>query len=574
MHHQIKGLAEKISMAKGLKKADCVFKNAGIINLFTEEIIVGDLALSGDTIVGIGHYQGVTEVECQGKFIAPGFIDAHIHIESSMVTPLELAKAVLISGTTTLIADPHEIVNVAGKAGLDYMLDATKDLPLNVYLMLPSSVPATEFETNGGGAFLAEDMKPYLKHSRVLGLGEVMSFLDVINGDPVILDKLTLCHDKICDGHAPGLSGKDLQAYAVSGVGTDHECTNFDEALEKVRLGFKILIREGSAAKNLEPIISGLLKSKLPLDQFLFCTDDKHLDDIHREGHISWNIKKAIALGMDPIKAIKMATLNTAQAYGLKRLGAIAPGYRADLVILSDLSSMTVERVYKDGKLFEPGLFIHETLREIDPLLLNSVHIHSLTPEKLKLPLHEKDHVIEIIPDQIETRHLFESLPGENSVFIPDDTYDKLCVIERHRNSGNIGVAAIKGFGVKNGAIATTVAHDSHNIIAVGDNDDDILMAVHHLSEINGGYVVVAGHKIIGSVPLPLAGLMSLDSGENVQKKVSSLIESAHSLGIPQWVDPFITLSFMALPVIPKLRLTDMGLFDVDAFRFIEKVKK
>lgn len=559
-----------IAVANGLKKADLVLKNSKIIELFSEKIIVGDLAVSNGSIVGIGNYDGIEEIDCSEKYIVPGFIDSHMHIESTMVTPLELSRVILPSGTTTIIADPHEIVNVAGKIGLDYMLNTTENLPLNVYIMLPSSVPSTQFETNGSGPFLAKDIKPYLNHPRILGLGEVMCFPNVISSDPVILDKLVLCRHKICDGHAPGLSGKALQAYACVNINTEHESTTFEEAFEKLQSGMYILIREGSAAKNLKAIVTGILENDIPMDRFLFCTDDKHLEDIHHDGHIRWNIKLAIDLGMNPIKAIKMATLNAAQAYGLKRLGAIAPGYRADLVILNDLESMTVENVYKDGKPLERCFMKNTVPHEIDPQLLNSVHINGLTPEKLKLPIYEKNHVIAIIPDQIETIHLIEALPGEAGWFIPNKVYNKLCVIERHRKSGNVGVAALKDFGIKEGAIATTVAHDSHNIIAVGDNDRDILLAVEQLAEIGGGFVVVSKHQVLGSVPLPLAGLMSLDSGEVIQKKVAFLIKQAHGLGVPNWIDPFMTLSFMALPVIPSLRLTDMGLFDVNAFALIQ----
>ncbi|HEY5557240.1 adenine deaminase [Acetobacterium sp.] len=570
MNTPILVLKKKLSMANGFEPATLVLKNANIVNVFTEEIIIGDVALSGTTIVGTGDYQGITEVDCTGKFITPGFIDAHMHIESSMVTPLELAKAVLPSGTTTLIADPHELVNVAGKNGLDYVVESTEHLPLNVYIMLPSSVPATDFETNGAGQFTARDMIPYLNHPRILGLGEMMSFLNVIKGDAFILEKLSLCQDKICDGHAPGLTGKPLQAYALAGVETDHESTSFDEVLEKLRTGFKILIREGSAAKNLDAIVTGLLKQKLPLDHCLFCTDDKHLEDIHRDGHIRWNIEKAIDLGLDPIKAIKIATIQAAQAYGLKRLGAIAPGYRADLVILSDLKSMTVDAVYKDGKPIDQLLKETPAYDTLDPRLLNSVHVKNLSPEKLNFPVKQKDHIIGIIPFQINTDHLIEALPQENGYFMPDDTYAKLCVIERHQNTGNVGIAPIKGFGIKNGAIATTVAHDSHNIIVVGSNDQDILAAVDHLEKIQGGYVIVSNGSVLGDVPLALAGLISLESGDIVQKKLSTLITLARELGVPIGVDPFITLSFMALPVIPRLRLTDLGLFDVDAFNFVE----
>lgn len=563
-------LKKNIAAANGFEKADLVFKNARILNVFSEEICLADLAINDDTIVGIGSYDGIEEVDLDGKYIVPGFIDAHMHIESTMVTPFELARAIVPTGTTTIIADPHEIVNVAGKTGLNYLLNATEHIPLNVYVMLPSSVPATPFESNGAGPFLAADMQAYLDHPRILGLGEVMCFPDVLSADPVILDKLTLCRHKLADGHAPGLSGKPLQAYAGAGIHSEHESTSWPEALEKLQAGFYILVREGSAAKNLDAIISGLLKTALPFDRFLFCTDDKHLEDIHQEGHIRWNIKKAIDLGLCPIKAIKMATLNTAQAYGLKKLGAIAPGYLADLVILSDLGTMAVEQVYQNGHLVDDSIWEDQPHHEIDPQLLNSVHIQTLTPEKLQLPIGDKDHVIELVKDQIETHHLIEALPGADGFFVPDEIHAKLCVIERHHDTGNIGVAAIKGFGIQNGAIATTVAHDSHNMIVVGDNDQDILIAINHLTEIGGGYVVVGDHRIIGAVPLSLAGLISLESGSEVQEKVASLISSAHRLGVAPGVDPFITLSFMALPVIPALRLTDLGLFDVETFQLIK----
>ena len=570
MNKYQKFLKQTIAVSSGFKKADLVLKNARIVNVFAEDITIADLAITNGIIAGIGSYEGIKEVDLKGNYLVPGFIDAHMHIESSMVTPFELAKAIVPVGTTTIIADPHEIVNVAGSAGLDYILTATEDLPLNVYVMLPSSVPATPYETNGATAFLAADMSAYLDHPRILGLGEVMCFPDVIRGDMVILDKLALCRHKNCDGHAPALSGKALQAYACAGINSEHESTYFEEALEKLRAGFYILIREGSAAKNLTALVAGLLNHQSPLDRFLFCTDDKHLDDIHREGHICFNIRRAIELGMAPIKAIKMATINTAQAYNLKRLGAIAPGYKADLVVLSNLETIAIKQVYKDGQLVEPPLWDQHIDREIDSRLLNSVHLPALSPKNLQLPLNEKDHVIEIIANQIETHHLFEALPGENSYFSPNANYNKLCVIERHHLTGNIGVAAIKGFGLQNGAIATTVAHDSHNIIAVGDNDEDIIIAVNQLFEIGGGYVVVGNHQIIGSLPLTLAGLISLETGVVVQKKATSLITAAHELGVLPGVDPFLTLSFMALPVIPALRLTDMGLFDVTKFQLLK----
>ncbi|MEF9990879.1 MAG: adenine deaminase [Romboutsia sp.] len=561
-------LQQLCKASSGEIKSTVVLKNANIINVFTEEIIKGDVAILGDTIVGVGNYEGEKEIDCSEKYICPGFIDAHIHIESTMVTPLELSKMILKSGTTTIIADPHELVNVKGSKAIEFLLDSTENIPLNIYLMLPSSVPATKFETNGSD-FDAQDIKKFINHPRVLGLGEVMCFNDVVNGEEGILTKLSYSKDKIADGHAPNIRGKRLQSYACCGVETDHECITYEEAYEKIQAGLKILIREGSAAKNLESIVLGLLESNIPLDNFMFCTDDKHLDDIEREGHIRWNIKRAIDLGMEPIKAIKMATYNSAKTYGLKRLGAIAPGYKADIVILDNIDSISVNSVYKDGFLVEENIF-KEYERDIkDTEMLKTVNFKEFTIDKLKLKVEEKNYIIESIPYQILTNKLYEKLPEENGYFKPNETYSKICVVERHKQTGNIVVAPFKGFGIKNGAIATTVAHDSHNIIAVGDNDEDIFLAIKHLKEIQGGYVIASNGEVVGELQLEIAGLMSRLSSEKVQEITSNMINIARKMGVPKHIDPFITLSFMALPVIPQVRITDLGLFDVDLFKLI-----
>lgn len=556
------------NVASGKEKASKVLKNAKIINVFTEEIIIGDVAILDDTIVGVGSYDGEIEIDCKGKYICPGFIDAHMHIESTMVMPIELSKRVIKSGTTTLIADPHELVNVKGESAIEFLLDATENIPMNIYIMLPSSVPATKFETNGS-EFTADEIKNFINHPRVLGLGEVMCFNDVIDAQSEILTKLSYSRDKISDGHAPNTHGKRLQAYACSGVETDHECTNFEEAYEKVQAGLKILIREGSAAKNLDAIVSGLLKSNLPIDNFMFCTDDKHLDDIEKEGHIKHNIKRAIDLGMNPIKAIKMATYNSANTYGLKRMGAIAPGYKADIVILDNLENIDVLDVYKDGDLVDDTTFdkCRYDIKDLD--MLKTVYFKEITVDKLKLEAKDKNHIIEIVPHQILTNHLFEELPQENGYFKPNEEYSKICVIERHRGTGNVAVAPLKGFKMKNGAIATTVAHDSHNIIVAGDNDEDILLAINHLNEIQGGYVITSNGKVVGELELQIGGLISQLSGHEVQEITSQMINTARNMGVPKHTDPFITLSFMALPVIPQIRLTDIGLFDVDLFELM-----
>lgn len=547
---------------------DLVFKNATILNVFTEELLTGDVAIKNGYIVGVGSYTAANEIDCTGKTICPGFIDAHMHIESSMVMPLEFAKAVLPSGTTTIIADPHELVNVMGASAVDFLLDATQNIPLNVFVMLPSSVPSTPFETNDA-TFRASEMRPFLSHPRTLGLGEVMCFHDVVNGEEEIMQKIKLLEGRMIDGHAPSLTGKELQAYACAGVATDHECATFEEAYEKVQAGMKIAIREGSAAKNLTGIITGLVKSKLPTEHFLLCTDDKHLDDIERDGHIRWSIQRAIECGLDPIKAIKMATYQAAKAYGLTRIGAVCAGYKADLVLLDELQTVKVNSVYKDGILINDGLFAGFHQSKIDAAMLNTVRLSPINAAQIQLAVGEKNAVIESVPMQILTNHLVETLPSNNGMFIPNEIYSKLCVLERHGKTKNIAVAPLKGFCIKDGAVATTVAHDSHNIIVAGDNDEDIVLAVNRLIELQGGYVLVSKGEILGELPLQVAGLISTLPAKEVQSIVTNMIAEARKLGVPESVDPFLTLSFLALPVIPQIRLTDLGLFDVEKFQLL-----
>ncbi|MFQ4261243.1 UNVERIFIED_CONTAM: adenine deaminase [Clostridioides difficile] len=562
-------LKRQCDVSSGREKADIVLKNGTIINVFTEELITGDVAIVGDTIVGIGDYKGNVEIDCSNKHISPGFIDAHMHIESTMVMPIELSKKLLKSGTTTIIADPHELVNVKGVSAIDFLLESTKDIPLNVYIMVPSSVPATSFETNGVGKFSAKDMESYVNNPRILGLGEVMCFNDVINSENEILDKLELFKNKVVDGHAPNINGKSLQTYVCAGIENDHECITFDEVYEKLRAGLKILIREGSAAKNLKSIVSGMLKHNLPIEEFMFCTDDKHLDDIEKQGHIRWNIKCAIDLGMEPVRAIKVATYNSAKAYGLRKIGAIGAGYKADIVVLNDLDKMEVDSVYKDGNLVNEEMFSNYNYEIKDKELLNTVKFKYINKEKIQLKVSEKNYVMEIVPYQILTNKLYESLPCADGYFVPNKEYSKLCVVERHRMTGNVAIASLKGFGIKNGAIATTVAHDSHNIIVAGDNDDDILVAINYLKEIQGGYVIVSNGKVLAHLSLQVAGLISTFTAEEVQEITDNMLEIARKMGVPEYVDPFITLSFMALPVVPQIRLTDLGLFDVEEFKFI-----
>ena len=564
-----------IEAARGIIKSDIVFKNANIINVFTEEIVRGDVAVCNDVIVGVGRYFGEVEIDCTGKYISPGFIDAHMHIESTMIMPNEFAKAVMFSGTTTVIADPHEIVNVVGAKGVQFILDASENVPLSIYVMLPSSVPATNFETNGSD-FTVEDIKEFINNKRILGLGEVMCFTDVLQGKDHILRKIDLCKDKVIDGHAPNITDKDLQAYVCAGVRTEHECSSFEEAYEKVKAGMKILVREGSAAKNCESIIKPLVHKNISIDNFLLCTDDKHLNDIRKEGHIRYVIKKSIDCNLDPIKAIKMATINTARTYIINDIGAIAPGYKADIVILSDLKELKVESVYKNGKIVNDEIFKSYKEIKIDNDIVNTVKINNITKKDIALKANEKNHVICIIENQILTKHLIESIPkeknGDDEYFKANQIYNKLCVIERHRNTGNIKVAPLKGFGLKNAAIATTVAHDSHNIIVAGDNDSDILLAINIINDMQGGYVIVSNGTILGKLELKIAGLISTMPYDYVEKTIESMITISRNLGIGNNTDPFLTLSFLSLPVIPEIRLTDFGLIEInDKIKIIDE---
>ena len=559
-----------IEAAAGRKKAKLVFKNAQVVNVFTKQVEQADVAVEAGVIAGVGQYSGEEEVDCTGLYLCPGFVDAHIHVESTMAVPYEFARAVAMSGTTTVVADPHEIVNVCGAPAVEWLLKASEALPVDIYWMMPSSVPATPFETNGA-PFTAQEMAPFAQMGpRVAGLGEVMCYPDVVAGTGEIYGKLALFAHKHIDGHAPGLSGKALAAYAAAGIETEHECTSFAEAKEKLAAGLAILVREGSAAKNLTAIVEGLLKEGLPTDRFLFCTDDKHLDDIAREGHIRWNVHQAVQLGMPVVDAICMASYNAARVYGLKGVGAIAPGYRADIVLLDDWKQVHVHAVYKDGVPVEQKIAAARRV-PAPAALTHTMHFAPVTPQQLALPVQGKAHVIEMVPYQIVTRHAVEPVPSENGLFRPNKTYSKLCVIERHGRGGNIAVCPLKGYGITGGAIATSVAHDSHNIIAAGDNDGDIALAVNHLQKTGGGYALAAGGRILGALALPVGGLMSEAPWEQTRDETNAILKRAAKMGIPYHVDPFISLSFMALPVIPSLRLTDRGLFDVDTFAFVKE---
>ena len=546
---------------------ELVLKNGTIIDVKERKLIKGDLAVSKGKIAGIGSFSGEQEVDCSGKYLCPGFIDAHVHIESSMATPLEFARAVMPHGTTTVIADPHELVNVKGNEAMKYILDATENIPLSVYVMMPSSIPATPFETNGVD-FTAEDMKQWKDHERVLGLGEVMCYPAVLAGDPEIFDKLRLCQGMVIDGHAPGLTGKDLETYVKAGVMTDHECTSYEEAEEKCHAGMKILVREGSAARNAGGIIPGLLGKPEDISNYMFCTDDKHLDTIANEGHISYNVKRSIQLGMNPVDAVAMATYHAASAYGLDQIGVLKKGKDADIVVLDSLEDVSVDQVYRKGRRVGAAMFEMEAA-PVEESMLHTVVLSDVSADKIQVKASGKVPVIGMVSGQIVTEFLREEVPSENGLFVPNEEYSKLCVFERHRGTGNAKAAPLKGYGITGGAIATSVAHDSHNIIAAGDNDEDILAAVKMMEKMQGGYVLVSDGEVKGTLPLPVAGLLSMESSEEIQKNIDDMLKKAWDMGISKEIDPFITLSFMALPVIPELRLTDQGLVDVTNFQFI-----
>ena len=482
--------------------------------------------------------------------------------------PSRFANVILEKGTTSIIADPHEIANVCGTDGIQYMLDQTEWLPLSVFVMVPSCVPATAFETSGA-KLTARDLESFISHPRVLGLGEVMDYVATVEGDGEMLDKLHLFRHHPIDGHAPTLTGDALNAYITAGPYTDHECITYEEVLEKLRKGLRIHLRLGSANRNVEEIMKKIAENNLPTRRMSFCTDDKHLSDIREEGHINYIVRRAVANGIPPIKAIQMATINTAETYGIRHYGAVAPGYRADLVLFDNLTDFNPQFVITDGKVFEPSVDTHI---KPDPKIYNSVHLAPRKPDIFKMPISGKANIIRLIPKELVTALDVEDVYTENGLFVPRNGLQKLAVLERHHASGRVGLGILRGFDIKNGAIATTVGHDSHNLVVVGDNDADMLQAVDVLEECGGGYVVVSNGEVLAKLVLSVAGLMSDAPLESILKHQRELLAAAQQLGIHTQSDPFITLSFIALPVIPDVRLTDMGLFDVRTMEFVNKV--
>lgn len=551
------------------RNAALVIKNAKIVNVFTEEILEGDVAIRDGIIIGVGAYTGKVEIDAKGGYLCPGLIDGHVHVESSMAHPARFAEIVLEKGTTSIIADAHEIANVCGSEGIQYMLDQTEWLPLSVFFMLPSCVPCTAFETSGA-KLSARDMEPFMPHSRVLGLGEMMDYAATVEGDGEVLDKLHLFRHHPIDGHAPLLAGDALNAYCVAGPHTDHECIHYDEFKEKLRKGLRLHLRLGSASRGIDAIMEGIVKDKLPTRRIMMCTDDKHLEDIRSEGHINCILRRAVQHGIDPIHAVQMATINTANTYGLRHYGAVAPGYRADLVVFDNLTDFNPEIVITDGKLFEPSSGAHSHIKP-DPKIYNSVHLAARRPEQLRLPISGPARIIRLLPNELTTALDVEDVPTENGFFEPGNDLVKLAVLERHHASGRMGLGILRGFDIHSGAIATTVGHDSHNLIVCGDNDADMLAAVDVLEECGGGYAVVQNGEVLAKLALPIAGLMSDAPLDSILSRQQALQQAARTLGINTESDPFITLSFIALPVIPAVRLTDMGLFDVMAMTFFEQ---
>lgn len=549
-----------IAVAAGREKADLVLKNAKYLNVFSNEFLCGDIAVANGLIAGVGKYDGKTEIDVSGKLVLPGFIDAHIHLESSMVTPAEFAKAVVAHGTTTVITDPHEIANVMGIDGVEYMIQASQNLPIDVHFMMPSCVPATEIDESGA-ELDCKDIDLYLDNKKVLGLAEMMNYVGVINGDKNVLSKIVTsqAHHKKIDGHAPELSGNDLNAYIAAGVYSDHECSTFENALEKLRKGQFIMIREGTAAHNLKALMPLLTQQYYA--RCMFATDDKHPSDLLCGGHIDYIVKQALKNGADPIVALKTATHHAARYFLLNNKGAIAPGYLADIVVVDNLEDFNVETVFKRGKLVFDGEVKDFSAPAVDEKLaekcFDTFNLDSVTPSSFKVD--GKLGLIGLVGGELLTRNLgtADKIDVENDIL-------KIACIERHKGTNHIGVGYVKGYSLKSGAVATSVAHDSHNIITVGCNDDDIAVAVNAIRDSKGGIAVVDNGKIKALLELPIAGLMSDEPLTTVNEKLENAKSSAYELGADKSIDPFMTLSFLSLPVIPSLRITTKGVFDAE----------
>lgn len=558
--------ARLIEVARGDSPADLVLKNARLVNVRSGEIHDADVAIYKGRIAGFGDYQAKEVIDLGNMHLCPGLIDAHVHIESSMVTVPEFARAVVPRGTTAVVTDPHEIANVLGVPGITYMLDSSEGLPLRVFAMASSCVPATDMETSGA-QLSAKDLEELFGHPRVIGLAEVMNFPGVFLGVPEVLDKIAAAGDRPVDGHSPGLSGPPLNAYVAAGIGSDHECTQLEEAREKLRCGMHIFIREGTTARNLKALLPLVTPQNSAFCSF--CTDDRHPEDLLEEGHIDALIRMALAAGLGPVTAVQMATINTANYFGLRGLGMVAPGYRADLMAFDDFKNFQARKVFAEGRLVaEEGEYLGPRPAAPSPpgggvrVDWGSVDL------AVRADGQTQARVIKAIPEQIVTGQSVETLAVEGGVAVqvPEDDVLKIAVIERHRGTGNVGVGFVRGFGLKRGAVASTVAHDNHNIVVVGVSDEDMLVAARTVADTNGGQAVVADGAVLASVPLPIAGLMSDLPLEDVRSRIEAMTQSARELGgtLP---DPLMTMSFLALAVIPELKITDRGLVDVNEFR-------
>ena len=574
-------LREQVAAATGSKKAELVLKNAQIVNVFTQSVETGDIAIEGGYIVGIGNYEGITEKDLGGAYVCPGFLDGHIHIESSMTSPGEFERAVVPHGTIAVITDPHEIANVAGTAGIRFMMQSAQKLDLDVYFMLPSCVPATDLDESGA-ELLARDLEPFYADEKVLGLAEMMNAFGVTHGDKGCFEKLVQARSlkKAIDGHAPALSGKELNAYVTAGIRSDHECSDFEEAKEKFARGQWIMIRQGTAAKNLKGLM-GMFEDPY-YQRCLLVTDDKHPGDLIRIGHIDAIIREAVSMGADPIRAIRMGTLNAAAYFGLHDMGAVAPGYKADLAVFDDLRTLNVKQVYKGGKLVaEDGKMLHQKEKitdwsdEIKERVFHSFHRDPITVEELQLKETTGTHqrVIDMVAHELITRERIEEwkeLPDvAKGVDVSRDIV-KLAAIERHKNTGHVGLGFLGKYGLKKGAVATSIGHDSHNLVIAGVTDEDMVLAGNRVIENGGGLAIALEGKVLADLPLPIGGLMADEPVEVVDEKLEHMKKLSVELGISEDIDAFMTLAFISLPVIPKLRLNTYGVVDVEKHQVVE----
>lgn len=569
---------DNIKAANKEISCDLVIKNISVVDVFQCSSFICDVAIKNGFIVGLGDYSGNIEVNGTGKFICPGLIDSHAHIESSMLTPNEYYKTALLHGVTSLIADPHEIANVLGQAGIKFMIDSAQNIPFDFYFMLPSCVPSTPFE-NSGAVLTSSDLKDFYSNSKVLGLAEVMDYPSVANCNDDMINKLydAISNNSIIDGHGAGLNSHSINVYSTANIKTDHECATYEQLIDRVRRGIYVLMREGTVAKNLNELIKGV--SIFNSRRICLCTDDKHIDDLAHNGSIDTSIKMCIKGGLAPEIAIQMATLNAAECYNLKNKGAIAPSYVADFLILDSLEEFKINSVYKNGKLVVSNNILINDVKysNVYPSLSNSIKLPTLTKDTLKIDVKNKSilNVIELIPNKLESNHLKLDISKLNfdDEFISLTTTDnllKIAVIERHKNTGNVGVGVLKGLNLKSGAIATTIAHDSHNLIVCGTNDADMLFAVEELKKINGGIILVKDGTVLASVSLEIGGIITARNSDDVISDLDKLHDALKIIAPDITFNPFLTLSFLSLPVIPDIKITDKGLFDVKNFNFID----